>query len=367
LTDRTLLGLGSLGARLRRRKGLLLVSVGVTLACLWMLHRGALPVLPSRQALGRMAGWAVPAYALAFLLVQLLRAYRWRWILRPLVKLSDAEIVAANFVFFGALLVLPLRLGELIRPALLRRPGRVSAWQVMGLVGAERVVDGLLSSVMLLSALWLAGPPRDDLTGPATLVRPTALAMVSVFLVASLGVVAFFFFRRPMRALVERVLGVFSVRIARVVADRVESVAAGLEFLRIPRYGVPFLLASTVYWALNALSVVVLLRGAGVDDASFAHGGTLIGVLALGLLVPGAPGFFGTFQLSAYAGLAVQLGMAALPTVGAPIVFYMYVVQLAIILLVAGLLLPLSLRRLAQSGAEDAPSELAQEAEPPPA
>lgn len=352
------LGISRLWRRARRRPAALIASIVVTIACLWLLERGALPVLPNSSDLAHAEPWALPAYAGAFCLVLLVRAVRWQFLVKPLAEISAREVIASNFVFFAAVFLLPMRLGEVVRPALLRRPERLSAWQVVGLVGAERVVDGLMSSSILAASLLLAPmPPRTDLEGPAALVRSTAFVMLGVFGAALLGVVLFFFFRRMSRRLVEAVFGLVSKQFASVLADKVETIAAGLEFLRVPRFGIPFLIVSALYWLANTGAVWLLLYGCGVHDATWAHAGTVIGVLALGLLIPGGPGFFGTYQLSAFAGLSVYLASPVVATTGSVVVFFMYVVQVVVTLVLGAVSLPASLKHALQTESLPAPSE----------
>lgn len=328
------------------RRGALLASLIVTGAALWLLHRGALPVIPSGDALSTVSPWVVASYLGLFALSQLLKAYRWRFLVRPIAKLSDGEIIAANFVFFSALLVVPLRLGEFVRPVLLRRKSRLTGWQVLGLSGAERIVDGLFASALVLWALLLSNTPvRTGLSGPEALVRPTAITMATVFAVGLCAIIVFFTFRDWAHGIIRSVLGVVSKERADFIADKVENIAGGLRFLRSPREAIPFISCTAGYWGAMVLGALVLLRGSGLEFATLAHAGSLCGVLALGLLVPGAPGFFGTFQLSAYAGLTVFVAADVLAHQGAVVVFFMYVVQLVSILLAGAMCLPGSLRR----------------------
>lgn len=338
--------LRELWQKVLERRGALIASILVTGAALWLLHRGALPVLPPSDALRTVSPLVILSYFGLFALSQSLKAYRWRYLVRPIARLSDGEIVAANFVFFAALLVIPLRLGELVRPVLLRRKSRLTGWQVLGLSGAERIVDGLFASALVLWALQLSNTPvRTDLTGPAALVRPTALTMATVFAVGLSGVVVFFTFRSWTRRVIRSVVGLVSKARADFVADKVENIADGLRFLEHPREAVPFIIATAGYWGSMVAGALVLLRGCGLDFATLAHAGSLCGVLALGLLVPGAPGFFGTFQLSAYAGLTVFVASDALAHQGALVVFFMYVIQVVWVLGVGAVCLPGSLRR----------------------
>ncbi len=62
----------------------------------------------------------------------------------------------------------------------------------------------------------------------------------------------------------------------------------------------------------------------------------LSGVLALGILMPNAPGFFGAYQFSLYAALAVFYPRGPVLEQGAVLVFGMYVLQTLITVVFAG-------------------------------
>jgi hypothetical protein len=55
----------------------------------------------------------------------------------------------------------------------------------------------------------------------------------------------------------------------------------------------------------------------------------------LGVVVPNAPGYFGAFQLSLFAGLALYFRTDVVVSSGAVFVFYAYVVQLGVTVSIA--------------------------------
>jgi hypothetical protein len=58
--------------------------------------------------------------------------------------------------------------------------------------------------------------------------------------------------------------------------------------------------------------------------------------MGLGLVVPNAPGFFGTFQISAYSAMVLFYPLGEVTRAGAAFVFVLYVVQIVTILLAGG-------------------------------
>ena len=319
----------------------LLVRLGISLAIaaffVWMLQAGALPLVPPRETWAGLRGWTVAGYVLGWSLVHLIRAARWRLLLSPLGAVTWRRVLAASFVGFLAILMFPLRTGEVVRPILIRERGRISAWAAAGTLGAERIVDGLVLSLMMFVALGLATPldplPErlGDLPIRVSIIPRGAYVAVLGFSAALLAMLAFHIWRGPARRLVERALGVFSEPLARWTSLRLERLADGLSFLSGVRHSLPFLLATTAYWLLNAACTWLLGWGTGLEGFGFARACVVTGVLAIfGVLMPNAPGFVGAFQFSLYAGLAVFYAREHVLGEGALFVFLIYLGQMLV-------------------------------------
>ena len=137
-------------------------AVLLALGFAWILHTGALPIVPDQAAFGKLRWWVIPAYALIWCAVLVARSVRWYWLLAPVCEVPMARVLRVSLIGFLGLSVLPLRMGEFVRPTLIHRRGKLSWWAATGTVGAERVRDGLLISTLLFAGLVLA-PPMEPL------------------------------------------------------------------------------------------------------------------------------------------------------------------------------------------------------------
>jgi hypothetical protein len=99
-----------------------------------------------------------------------------------------------------------------------------------------------------------------------------------------------------------------------------------------PRQLVPYLGITLGYWLLNAASAWLLAWGCGLLPISFPQAMVIVGVIALGILSPSAPGFFGAFQMACYAALALYFPASAITQSGAAFVGFAYTVQVGITL-----------------------------------
>src|SRR5439155_3364540 len=87
-----------------------------------------------------------------------LRAWRWRHLLQPIgVSLPAGRLLAISSVGFMAILALPVRLGEFVRPYYVVRAGQSRMSAVLGTVAVERIVDGLVIAVLFFGC-YLASP-----------------------------------------------------------------------------------------------------------------------------------------------------------------------------------------------------------------
>ncbi|HTV19321.1 MAG TPA: lysylphosphatidylglycerol synthase transmembrane domain-containing protein [Polyangiaceae bacterium] len=318
---------------------------------IWLLNAGALPVVPPADAWAGVRGWAIVAYLPIFLVVHVLRCSRWTLLIpreqRPRLGLT----LGIGMVGYAALVLLPFRLGEAARPGLLYSRARVPLGTSAGVVGAERIVDGLVLSTMLLVALLSVDQlsPLPDHIGqlpiPAAVIPGLAWAGVIVFGCLSLGMVAFYLWQATFTRLIELVIGRVSARLAARVSAIATSLAGGLGFLRDRPSATLFGVLTLVYWALSAAGMGFLLWACGVASPTFGQAVVILGVMGLGLVVPNAPGFFGTFQISAYSAMVLFYTLDEVTRAGSAFVFVLYIVQIASILVTGGVAFLLVLRR----------------------
>jgi len=297
----------------------------------WLLmSRGGVPVVPSRSAFAGVQWWTVGVYFASLFVVQWFRAYRWDYLLRPIARVPTSRIIAIAWVGFFAIMMLPLRMGEVVRPVLLRRDGRISGSAAMGTIAAERVLDGLFVAILL--AATLAFVPHPDLRGvrfgafPVENVVRAGYVTVAVFSAALVTLALFLVARRFMERLTRAVVGLVSPRLAERLSRMVGDLADGLRSLPDPKLMAPFLAQTAIYWGVNGLGMWFLGWGCGLPMTP-GQGFSVMGVLAMGILLPAGPGLFGTFQLSVFLALRMYFPQETVVGAGAAYVFLMYAAQ----------------------------------------
>lgn len=332
---------------LRRNAGKLVASAIITVSILFTLQRGGLTLIPRGVSFQNVRWWTLPAYAGTFLAMTWFRAVRWRFLLRSFVPITKSRAFAISCIGFAAILLLPFRLGELVRPYMVREPGKVSLSSATGSVVAERVVDGLFLSGLLAIALvtvpHLVPLPEQVVGLPIRVaqVRASGFVMLGVFATAFVTVFVFYFARDFARRATLAVFGLASKRLALKLAEIAEKLANGLHAFGNARDAGGFLFETTLYWGINACGMWLLAWGCGVvhaDGSAITLGEScaLMGMLGVTILIPGPPGLLGVFQAGIYAGMSMYFPESVVVGAGAAYVFLLYGSQLALSTLIGG-------------------------------
>src|SRR4029453_12803219 len=105
-----------------------------------------------------VSGTVVGVYLVILAITHLLRCWRWAYLLRPIgVTLPWRQLLAISSIGFMAIQALPVGLGGVVRPYFVVRTGQSRMSAVLGTVAVERVVDGLLISIIFFGT-YLASP-----------------------------------------------------------------------------------------------------------------------------------------------------------------------------------------------------------------
>lgn len=302
----------------------------------WLLLRGGLPLLPDRRTLARVPTWLLAAYVALSCGAAFLRCYRWNYLIRPIAPRAHAlRVLGMSCVGFSAVFFAPLRSGEVVRPYLVSQDGEVTFMQAAGTVGAERVVDGLVLTLITFVSLSLATPVSPlptslgDLPLPVAAVPAAVYAALLTFSAAFALMTAFYVARARAQRLTHAWLGLVSERLATWVANTLGRLADGLSFLPSRHNLLRFLGQTLCMWGLVIGAQCLLLRGLGLP-ATVAQAATTVGVHGLGSIVPAGPGMFGAYQISGFSALALFFPLSQVRLEGAVFIFVSYTAQLGV-------------------------------------
>jgi glycosyltransferase 2 family protein len=343
---------------LRRHAGKFIASAAITFGIVYTVHKGGLKLLPEGGDFQRVRAWTIPVYALAYFGMNWFRSTRWRFLLRPIADVPKKKLVAVSWIGFAAILIIPFRIGEFVRPYMIRTPagkradgsGQTKAITLTAATSsiiAERVIDGLYLSLVLAAALFFVptiDPLPDHVVGlPVSVaqVRASGYAMLGLFGAAFATLAVFYFARSWAHRATLAVVGRVSRPLAEKLAGLFEKAADGLHVFGRGKDALGFFVETSLYWGFNILGMWVLAWGCGVahvDGSAPTFGETcaLMGMLGCAVFIPGPPGMLGVFQAGIYAAMTMYYPTNIVTGPGAAYVFLLYAQQLVFTLILAG-------------------------------
>lgn len=234
---------------------------------------------------------------------QFFRAWRWGQLLAPIHPVPFRRLLPISSVGFFAILALPLRMGEFVRPYLIADPPALRLSHGLGTLAVERVFDGLLLSLGAFTAVAVA--KARGTTVPAW-IFVAGLVALGLFLAALVVLVMTLCQRDRAVVLCRRLFGIISARLADRAAHVAEGIVDGFRVLPMWRRLTAFLAATLAYWVSNGLALWVLAHGFDLGLSLGASFG-LMSLIGIGIMIPAGPGFIGNFELFAEGALALYV------------------------------------------------------------
>lgn len=243
--------------------------------------------------------------ALAATCIFPLRARRWKPILEPIEPdIPFSRLWSATAIGMMINNVVPARAGEFARAyALSRSTPTVPFPASFASLAVDRMFDAVVVFGLMFGAMLdPAFPSGVEFGGrPITQYAIIGVAIIFVVLVAMYGLILF-----P-----GRILSLYELVARRLVPkleargrDALLGLANGLSVLKTPRHFAAVLWWTILHWLLNAFAFWLAFRAVGIT-APFSAALFLQGIIAVGVAVPQAPGFFGAFEGFGKVGLGV--------------------------------------------------------------
>lgn len=256
------------------------------------------------SALRQTQWWVLLPYFAAMAVQHFFRAWRWGHLLAPIQPVPFKRILPIASVGFLAIVALPLRMGEFVRPYLIMDRPRIRMSHGLGTMAVERAFDGLILALAALLALGLA----DDVPGWLYVAGLIALAVFSIALVV---LIMALWQRDRAVSLCRRLFSLFSKRLGDRLAHVAEGVVDGFKVLPNWRRLLPFIFATLAYWFLNGVAVWLLSLGFDLGISVLESTAVMV-LVGIGIMIPAGPGFVGNFELFAKGALGLYISESLL-------------------------------------------------------
>lgn len=247
-----------------------------------------------------LEGWPMVFCMGSLFATHFMRAVRWQTIMNNTKRVRLKELFYMNSVGFLGILIMPFRLGEFVRPLMSKKKHNIPMSTGLAFVLIERLMDGIVSTLIL--ALGFMSIAQQSLDVSA--LRPKLLVKVClIFFLGILGVCVFCVLQRN-RAIwfLKKIMLVFPQKIQNKCHGLVEKFIEGLMCLPDLKTFLTIFVQSVLVWGVAVYSYTFLFKSFHLE-LPFLAGCTLIGISALGLMIPGPPGFIGTFHFFIQSGL----------------------------------------------------------------
>jgi uncharacterized protein (TIRG00374 family) len=222
-----------------------------------------------------------------------LRAWRWRYLIPDSARMRTANLFSATMIGFMGNNLLPLRIGDLARAYLAAKKEKVAASAMLATVVIERLLDVFAILTMLSVTFFHMPLPRWIANGFLLMLALGALAWIALLSMNRLSAVIGGWISR---FIPERLQG--------RVQDFIQAFFAGLAAMRSKKNLTIATLLSIPIWTTYALGTYAALQACAID-APFSASWVVLAFVGIGVSLPSAPGFVGTFQFFTVAALAL--------------------------------------------------------------
>lgn len=258
--------------------------------------------------------WIIPT-TLLILLSYMARAARWRIIVGPLAEIGFWE--AFNLTMTGFMLncILPARIGEIVRPAAIKKKYGVPFTSAFATVVVERIFDMIFLIILMTVCLLTVdiSPEIKFSYKTYTINKATLEALASgmvkicVFFIAVIISVCFEKSRSYISRLIHflpKMAGLAGAGISENVRKYIsnpidnilQNIASGFQAIKKVYQMLMCLFLSFIVWLLLALSYFAFAKGCpGIDLSLFEISAVMI-IISFVIALPSAPGFWGIWE-----------------------------------------------------------------------
>jgi hypothetical protein len=267
--------------------------------------------------------WIIPSTLIA-LSTYLVRGLRWKIILRPIKNIGFWHAFHPVVIAFTINCLLPGRVGELARPAILYKRDKVEFSKVLATVGVERIFDIvtlLIIFILIMSNIQI--DPSLSLTFNGYQINQKTLLDIKAktILAGIILLCLIFMFMLPVtRRAIGRFISFlpkllffstphFRQRMTEHLNKRshaiLDNLALGFEVLKNPYKILVCLLLSAGVWLLTFCSFYVLALGCKGVSITFSQTAAAVIIMCFFIMLPSVPGYWGIWEIGGIYGLMI--------------------------------------------------------------
>ena len=268
-----------------KRKIIFSISIALSIAFLY-LSFSKVELSSILLNLKQLSLFHITIYILSLLFGYCIRAIRWKYILvEP--DMNFSHLFSSSMIGHMGNNVFPMRMGEFIRCYVLGYQENISKSRVLGSILFERVIDGLTVFLFFLIGLFF--------TDVGKLFVNSAIILITIFGLIMLLLFASNRYKEKSLLLLTSLLYLFPQSMKEFFEKKIRSFLSGLEIFQNKKYLIISILYSLLFWGSGIIGTYFLLSSTG-NFIPFHLPVILISALVVGVMIPAAPGFIGTYH-----------------------------------------------------------------------
>jgi uncharacterized protein (TIRG00374 family) len=231
-----------------------------------------------------------------------MRAWRWQYLLKPIKSVRFSNSMSATAIGLMANMILPVRLGEIVRAMVLGQREHIAKSASFATVVVDRLLDGF-TILFILVVLLLVVPLPFDQEWQQRL-RWGGLAFFLLY--GGVFALLFYLHRAPAQVLqgVRRLCSRLPTRWVDRLCQFLESFSAGLHALDRTEYLGQIIVTSLLLWSLMGVYNFLIVLAFQLH-LPLTVGFVLLVAQAAAVMIPASPGFVGTHHAASVACLSL--------------------------------------------------------------
>ncbi|MFC1495488.1 lysylphosphatidylglycerol synthase transmembrane domain-containing protein [Thermodesulfobacteriota bacterium] len=225
-----------------------------------------------------------------------IRAWRWRILLNPLKNTGFLNRFLAGLIGFAANCVLPARLGEFIRADSLGQVEKISKSSVFATIVIERLFDGFSLLLFLVLGLTYTTFP-DNLLHISKSLQGSAIFLFFAYLLLIIFIIGFKYRTDQFIKIIDKALFFISSKLRKKLTEIIINFSRGFSPIKGVSSWVMLIFWSVLLWSLSLFQIQFVESSIGIE-LPFIATFIILSMASLGVAIPSAPGFIGTFHLS---------------------------------------------------------------------
>lgn len=258
--------------------------------------------------------WILPSLGLVILSL-VIRVIRWQIILAPAKRIGFWSAFHPVMIAFTINCILPGRIGELARPAIMMKKENVHYSTGLATVAVERAFDiSLIIALFMIVYQFLNIDPnihipigRNSLNRDTLETIVTGMFQISILLILGMILVSLQWSRALIKQLIFKIPGLLFFnreqlkqkiiqRICAPLSRLIDNFAIGFELIRSPKKFLVCLGLSMLIWVLIALSYYIFALGCPGIAIKLSEMTTVMVIICIFIALPSVPGYWGVWE-----------------------------------------------------------------------